>query len=42
MTIGHYWALRDHETETKNKYDCVTHSLNSIEKDYHWAQRYGL
>ena len=25
MTVGH--CLRDHGTETKNNFDCVTHSL---------------
>ena len=25
MTVGHW--LRDHGTETKNNFDCVTHSL---------------
>ena len=27
MTVGPCWALRDHGTETKNIFDCVTHSL---------------
>ena len=45
MTVGHW--LRDHGTETRNNFDCVTHSLKKIEKDYHRARRcvlspYGL
>ena len=36
MTVEHW--LRDHRTETKNNFDCVTHSLKQIEKDYHRAR----
>ena len=36
MTVGHW--LRDHRTETKTNFDCVTHSLKWIEKDYHRAR----
>ena len=31
VTVGH-WLV------TKNNFDCVTHSLKQIEKDYHMAR----
>ena len=39
MIVGHCWAMRDHGTEAKtSNFDCVTHSLKQIEKDYHKAR----
>ena len=38
MTAGHCWSLRDHGTETEINFDCVTHGLKQIEKDYHRAR----